>query len=518
MPLPRPNRSARSCTSLVLALVIYAASAFGAGERDDQIKPDLRSTLAGSSGSKKASGAPSNQTDELFFGSPPGSGAGETGFVSTNKPIRRANKLKKVAAQKKAPAIASVPATASAGQARVAVPPATTGLVPRQPRRPAKPEEDHYAPLGVRVGSFLVKPSVEISEGYDDNPFRVANGRGSPFTIVTARVNARSEWSRHEMNVDLRGSYTGYSSVDRNNRPEAEAMVRGRIDVTSTSRIEIESKAQLSTERAGSPDSVSAVERPPNIYTLSSTTGYIQRFNRLEMALRGTVERRIHEDGELISGGTVDLSDRDYTSYGAKLRGSYEVTPGVKPFAEAGLDRRVFDRDIDFTGVRRGSDGMAVRTGIAFEHRGFFTGEASIGFARRSYVDSDLADITGLIFDSSLVWKATALTTVTFAANSTIGETRLAGASGVFTREAKITVDHAFRRWLIASASVAYGHEDYRGVDRLEQRLGLSAALTYHLNRSLALKGEVRHERLNSNVPGADYTANIVLVGLRLQR
>ena len=71
--------------------------------------------------------------------------------------------------------------------------------------------------------------------------------------------------------------------------------------------------------------------------------------------MRGTVERSTYQDAELLSGDTLDLSDRDYTSYGAALRGSYESTPDVKPFVEAAVDRRIYDHEVDFTGVRRGS-------------------------------------------------------------------------------------------------------------------------------------------------------------------
>jgi hypothetical protein len=219
-----------------------------------------------------------------------------------------------------------------------------------------------------------------------------------------------------------------------------------------------------------------------------------------------------------VSGGTEDLSDRDYTSYGTALRGSYEVTPGIKPFVEAGADRRVFDLDTNFSGVRRGSDGMMARTGIEFAREGFLTGEASAGYTHRHYRDASLDDVSGLIFDASLVWKATALTRVTLKANSEIGETTLAGAAGVFSRQASLAIDHAFRRWLIGSAKISYGTEDYRGAGRRDDRLGLSAALAYHFNRYAALKGEVRREELRSSVPGQNYTANIVMLGLRLQR
>lgn len=66
--------------------------------------------------------------------------------------------------------------------------------------------------------------------------------------------------------------------------------------------------------------------------------------------------------------------------------------------------------------------------------------------------------------------------------------------------------------------SVAYGSDDYEGTGRKDERLGLAAALTYKFNRYASLRGEVRREELRSTSPGDDYTANIVMLGLRLQR
>jgi hypothetical protein len=111
----------------------------------------------------------------------------------------------------------------------------------------------------------------------------------------------------------------------------------------------------------------------------------------------------------------------------------------------------------------RGSDGVRARAGIEFARERILTGEISAGYAWRTYEDPTLRDISGLIFDASLIWRATGLTTVTFRANSEIGETTVANASGVFHREASITIDHAFRRWLIGSAGVSYAIDDYRG-------------------------------------------------------
>lgn len=94
----------------------------------------------------------------------------------------------------------------------------------------------------------------------------------------------------------------------------------------------------------------------------------------------------------------------------------------------------------------------------------------------------------------------------------------MAGVSGIFKRDAGVQVDHSFRRWLIGTVKFGYGLDDYQGSAREDQRYTASAALTYKLNRTAQVKGEFRQEWLRSNIPGQDYTASIMLVGLRLQR
>jgi hypothetical protein len=121
---------------------------------------------------------------------------------------------------------------------------------------------------------------------------------------------------------------------------------------------------------------------------------------------------------------------------------------------------------------------------------------------------------------------------------SVIGESTVPGVSGVLSRDLGLQIDHSLRRWLIASFKAGIGIDDYKGIDgsgaplcdcvvstpggttpdREDHRYYAGAGLTYKLNRSLQIKGEARREWLHSNVAGNDYTANIFLLGLRLQR
>ncbi len=451
------------------------------------------------------------------FNAPPGNGSGQTGFVS----LKKAPAKKKQAQQKNAPASSPTQGQAqrnpSVARAEAIASPEVTGTVSPRLRRRVQ-EEEPYGAVGFHAGVFLITPTIELQRGFDSNALKIPNGPNSWFNALQGQLQAKSEWTRHEVTLDLRGSYTSYTDVEGADRPDLLTLLRARIDVTSLSKIELESKFGLTTENPGSPDAVASVRRQPNVYAFGQNAAWVQRFNRFEITAGVGIERSLYEGAELTNGMSLSLADRDYMQYSARLRGAYEWSPDVKPFLETSIDKRERDLPVDFSGIRRDSDGYTLRGGITFGRKELLSGEISAGFAHRSYVDPSLSGISGLIFDSSLVWRATGLTTFRLNASSGIDETSVPGASGVLRREARVIAEHAFRRWLIGSASIGYLSEEYKGTGLVNDYLRSSVALTYFLNRSLALKGEYRNERLLSNVPGQDYTANIGLIGLRLQR
>ena len=65
---------------------------------------------------------------------------------------------------------------------------------------------------------------------------------------------------------------------------------------------------------------------------------------------------------------------------------------------------------------------------------------------------------------------ASALTTFKLTAVTRADESTVPGVSGQFTREVTLQVDHAFRRWLIATGKFLYGNDDYVGSDRDDNR------------------------------------------------
>lgn len=385
-------------------------------------------------------------------------------------------------------------------------------------RRRTTPEEDAFAQLGLRAGAFLVSPAVEIIGGYDTNPARTLNGRASPLITVAPELLARSDWVRHEVTATLRGSYTAYSQTPELDRPAFDGRVTGRLDVTRDTALTGEGTLVVGTDNPGSPNVQAGLTRFPIYTTLGGSLGVLQRFNRVEVAVKGTAERTEYQDSQFTDGTSQSNADRDYNRYAILMRTSYDLLPGIKPFVEVGADTRRYDLLVDAGGLQRDSNGWTVKAGSSFWFNRLLTGEFAVGYLQRNYVDPTLQPIQGPTLDAALVYAFSALTNLKLTASTLVSETTVAGTSGVFTHNVGGEIEHAFRRWLIGSVKFNYGIDNYVGSPRVDNRYAISASLIYKLNRMMQVKAEVREEWLRSTVPTADYAATVMLVGLRLQR
>jgi hypothetical protein len=490
--------------------------------------------------------APSRIGKIPTYGLPAANGASDSGFDSLNR-TRKKPKFYPGQAKPKPPAGPGSPAPATTvpplnGRVRLSIPPSETanktplppamaGTVVGQPlRKRLKVDDDPFGAVGDYVGSFLVKSAVELRGGYETNPGRLPQPVGAPFWVVAPEFLAVSDWERHAVVADLRGSFTGYGnslppivdgavspSPTNVNRPDFTGHIDGRIDVTQDTRILSEVRLRVATDNPGSPNIQTGLASYPIYTTLGGTFGIDQNFNRLQLSAGGTIDRTVYQNSTLTDGTISSNDDRNFNQYGGVGRISYELTPAVKPFVEVEGDTRVHDLALDRNGFARDSNGGYAKAGTSFEFSRLLTGEISVGFAERSYVDPRLDRLQGLLTAASLTWTATPLTTAKFYSTTSIDETIVPGVSGVLTRTYTFEVDHDFRRWLTAIGKFTYATLDYQGDGRSDIAYSLEGDLIYKLTRSFWIKGTLRRDILDSNIPGASSASTVVMLGVRLQ-
>ncbi|WP_079573442.1 outer membrane beta-barrel protein [Bradyrhizobium erythrophlei] len=492
--------------------------------------------------------APSRIGQVPTYGLPAANGASATGFDSLNrtrkKPALYPGQPKpKPAAGPGSPA----PAASSAlpitnGRIRLSIPPSETanktpippamaGTVAGQPARTRlKVDDDPFGVVGDYAGSFLIKSAVEFSGGYDTNPGRTFVPKGSPLYVVAPEFLAVSNWERHALVADLRGSFTGYgntfppptdgtisSAPTDLDRPDFTGHIDGRLDVSRDTRLMGEVRLRVSTDNPGSPNIQAGLAKYPIYTTLGGTFGIDQSFNRLDVAAGGTIDRTVYANSKLTDGEVTTNDDRNFNEYGGVGRVSYDLLPGVKPFGEIEGDSRVHDLQFDRNGYQRDSSGGYVRAGTSLEFTRLLTGEISLGYAARNYVDPRLNRLQGLLVGSSLTWSATPLTTARFYSTTSIDETTVPGVSGVLTHTYTFEVDHDFRRWLTAIGKFTYGTYDYQGDGRSDKTYSIEGDLVYKMTRNLWLKGTLRRDILDSNAPLSSSASTVVMLGVRLQ-
>lgn len=394
---------------------------------------------------------------------------------------------------------------------------------------PVRPrvDDDPFAPTGVNAGLVRIKPYIENDVGYADNPNQAANGsrqlRGSAFWRGEVGLSAESDWANHAFNAELRGGYTSYFTDHNADAPDGAGKFTARIDVSRDTKINIGGMFAVTTQNPSSPNldnggGAAVLLGRPIIAAYGGSLGATQDFNRLQLGLRGEIDRTDYQNASFSNGTTQQLSLNDYDDYGLTLSVAYDLKPGIRPFVETTVDSRVYGSQFDSSGYERDSVGLAGRLGSSFELTRLLTGDIAVGYAQRHYQDPRLADLRGPTFDASLVWTVSPLTKVSLRGLTLFNETTVPGASGDLSNRIGLELSHALLRNLTLTAAGSIQTDAYQGTSLHQTTMDWGLKAEYSLTRSIVIKGSFTHERLLSTSGGTDYTANVFLVGLRLQR
>ncbi|MGE0283215.1 MAG: outer membrane beta-barrel protein [Rhizobiaceae bacterium] len=375
-----------------------------------------------------------------------------------------------------------------------------------------------YEAVGVRAGSFILRPSVEQRLTATTNADSSVNGSDAILSETTLRLNAASDWSEHTASVDAFGTFK--KSVSGQDLEETRGGVDGRLEYELGREYRLKSALSYTfePESASSPDALTGVASQPNQHNLDGSLGLSKDIGKLRLGVTGKIEREWFGDAKLTDGSTLSLEDRNSTLASVALRTGYEVSPALRPFVEVETGRRFRDEKIDADGYQRSSNNYAVRGGLEFDRGEKLTGEVAAGFVRESFDDDRLASITGPSVNANLRWSPQRGTTVALTGTTSVDSTTTEGESGSLLYAGRLSLERQVRVNLTANATLGLDVRDYSGTSDNDLTYLAEVGATWWLNRYAGLTGRAKYETLRSDLPGRDYDAASVFLGLRLQR
>ncbi|MBZ9732780.1 outer membrane beta-barrel protein [Mesorhizobium sp. CA18] len=384
--------------------------------------------------------------------------------------------------------------------------------------RKVKPEEDPFAAPGVKVGTFLFRPTLEQGFTATSNADSSSTGKSAVLSETALRFTATSDWRENSALITGYGQFRNTVSGQKIN--DAQGRIEGQLNVDLDNELRAIAKLgyEAAPESASSPDAIAGVTQQPLRQTVDGSLGLEKSVGKMRYALTGAVSHDFYGDAELSDGITVSQKDRDSTLYTATLRTGYEISPALTPFTEVEAGRRLYDLRVDTDGFERSSTRLGARAGLELDMGEKLSGEFSVGWLREAIDDNRLPAVAGPSIDADLKWSPERGTTIGLTGKTRVETTTTANESGDILYSGRLTGERQIRANLTANSALGLDWRDYTGSDGHDLILSAEAGLTWWLNRYAGVTTRVRTEKLTSNLPGRDYTTNSVYLGLKVQR
>ena len=248
----------------------------------------------------------------------------------------------------------------------------------------ARRTEDPFAQRGVDLGSFVIRPSIEIGVSATDNAGGSADKVAAVGLVVAPEINVRSEGERYEFEADASAESTSYERTEFDQRT-AQARAKLRYDLTSRTSVFTEAAYSRFLEGFSDPDTPTAASERPAVdeprrprSASSSASAGSQRGSPASWSAPCMRTCR--------SPAAAPPRARNSTTRNSAC-GCAPAThraPACRPFMEAAIGRRDFDHTLDDSGFARSSVWGELRGGLVIDRGDKLSGEVSLGFATRT--------------------------------------------------------------------------------------------------------------------------------------
>lgn len=410
-----------------------------------------------------------------------------------------------------------------------------TGAVPPAQGSGGTPEDDPFAAPGIAVGSFILRPTLEI--GLTGQRETTASKNGTPPVVVRStdhsllgdsdlRLQLDSDWERHELNVDVRGGL----QRDLNGgifEPDLSAEANGRLDISATTTLSGSIGYSYELDDPESPAYVAATDpslvpvvtgvNSPATQEVNASLTLRQEFGRFFTEAGVEAARYFYGDAELSDGTVISQGDLDNTTIDGRLRAGIDASAVFSPFVEASYGVRRMAETPDSGGVDRNAERYGLRLGTGIDFGEKLNGEISAGYELENPADPALSDIAGAAIGAQINWSPRRETDVVLELETTTETSGASANGGAMLYTADLGVTHRLRDNLTAEAAVGAEYRHVRsGSD--ETTLNTEMALTYWFNRFSGLTTRIGHEETLSRDPADRSRTTSAYVGLRLRR
>lgn len=374
------------------------------------------------------------------------------------------------------------------------------------------------AASGIRLGSFVLKPT--LGQTFNFEKTKTGGDTESRSYLETGlKGTLTSDWSRHELSITGEGTWQRNVSGSGETEPTADLEAVLRLDISHDTTGTLKAGYRFEREDADDPNAIANATSQSDVNQYTLGAGIEHDFGILRGSAKVDFDRYTYGDVDLDNGTTLSRDDRDRNEGVLTLRVGYELSPALVPFLEASAGRSIYDLRQDTLGFERSYDNYGLRAGIEADLGEKLSGEIALGYETYRFDDSRLDELGGITIDGLVNWSPQRGTNITYGVSTGLEPSTTPGESGAMTYTLSSNGTHELRSNLLARWSNSLTFRNYpSGSPSDDERVWMTGAgLTWDVNRTLALTGDVSYERTTRETGPATDTARVG-VGLTLRR
>lgn len=395
-----------------------------------------------------------------------------------------------------------------------ASPLANEAVAPVQSGQSRAQEDDPFATVGKRVGKGEVFISLEQSAGYSSNISGNVGGEAGGFSQTEINANYTSDWSRHEFQSSINGSYRKPFDSDAVDEPSIDADMALRLDLIDGNALTAAASYSASTQEFTDTTLAPGAVDTPLTQSYGGSLELARQDRKLRYALRGAIERNLFEDADLGGGAIQSQEDQNNYTYSIGLRAGYEVSPALVSFVEGIYTIQDHDLEFDRNGNQRDSEVYELRAGIEVDLGEKVTGEIAGGFVTETFEDPALEDLSGFTLNGSLNWSPERGSLVGLTLATETNNSIIAGESGSLIYSGRIDYARQINHRLSMDA---YAGVQVETNDDQNTTLEIGIGTQYWVNRFTALTADVDYSSFSSGAANSGFDEVSARLGVRLQ-
>ena len=376
-------------------------------------------------------------------------------------------------------------------------------------------DRHEFTPDGIRMGNYMVIPTIGAAVIFDDNIFAIDSEKVSDVrTELSSGIQFKSQLPRHVLDFSLDGKIVSYAENTDQDYANYRAKVDSALHFDSAHTLSASVSSLLKHEERDDPLMTLTTKEPVPILEHRASIGITRDVGRLYGTLAAGAQRVDYTNVYSISGVLLDQDSRDTDTFSAQTKIGYRFSPGFE-FVTKMRALRSENRGNALGNFS--SWGYEAVAGLAFETNPLLRWRILGGYGVRDYDNAKLDDIATSLLEADFQWLPTQRLTIYGTLSRQIDEAIDLNGSGVVQSIAKLRAEYEIFHNLVLSGALEYRNDDVIGMTRVDNHYIARAGLDYYFSKNWLFTFGYEHQVRDSTDDSLDLHRNRFRIDARLR-